>query len=388
MSWINILYKVKTLNEPNPDLLLSARLHVNYWKFPSKSDSWFSRLKFWKSNNYTRNLDIGIFLQNVNETLEEVIICLPFKFDVTRVRDLSKHLHNETFLSFLFNHQYRIHSLTDCPTYKYAKTSGDDNENDNFCLYELCDGSKETEELTHGTMLHIKFLSHPKNLNEIREKASPDDKNNRNYNIYVRFRLEELQDNDFCFNEDISNDFLQSAFSKTEMAEIKFNEKRTINHDDYQTITNGRSFLNLSSIHFFFTGSSEDEGVVSTKIFNDCELLDDTLWRNYIDGINPMKKKCISYHWKLDTAQSNKIFFKTVYSSRDKSKMFKYALVVIILSFIASVLWDCVKCTGKYLVNLYSTQDSISVSNSTCQHDLKDNIVVTSKNNNHMKVMK
>lgn len=377
MSWINILYKIKTESGPNPATAVSARLHVNYWKLPNASGSRFGNLKFWQKRNYTRNLDIGIFLQNVNETLEELIVCLPFKFDKERVQDLSKHLTDETFLSFLLNHRYRVQSLTDCPTYNYANAIGEESETYNFCLYELCAKSLETEPLTHGTMLRIKFLSHPKNLNEIREKATSEPENEGKYNVYIRFRIDGLQDNDFCYNEDISNDFLQSAFSKTEMAEVKFNEKRTIDHNDFQTITKSHTFLNLSTINFFFTGSSEDESVVGTKNFDDCELLDEELWKGYIGGMNPMNKKCISYHWRISNIQ--KIFFRTVYSSRDKWKMMKYAFVVILLSFIASALLECVKCVGVKVFNHSCKADTTSVlKNNVAQSAKSDSIIATS----------
>lgn len=377
MSWINLLYKVKTEEGPNPATAVTARLHVNYWKLPNASGGSFGGLKLWKKRNYARNLDIGIFLQDVNDSLEELIVCLPFKFGKERVQDLSNHLTDETFLSFLLSHRYRVQSLTDCPTYKYANAIGEESETYNFCLYELCKKSIETESLTQGTMLHIKFLSHPKNLNEIREKATPDSADENNYNIYIRFRIEGLQDNDFCYNEDISNDFLQSAFSKTEMAEVKFNEKRTIDHSDYQTITKSHSFLNLATVNFFFTGSSEDENVTGAKSFDDCELLDEVLWKNYIGGMNPMKKKCISYHWKISGAQ--KIFFKTVYSSRDKVKMLKYALVVIFLSFIASALLEGVKCVGGMAFNHSCNADTITVLKINAAQSTKSDSIIATK---------
>lgn len=372
MSGINILYKVKTQSGPNPATALTARLHVNYWKLPNSKKARLGRLNFWNSQNYTRNLDIGIFLQDVNDSLEELIVCLPFRFDASRVSDLSKHLSDETFLSFLLNHRYRVQSLTDCPTYKYASTIGEDSEIYNFCLYELCPASLEAEPLALGTMLHIKFLSHPKNLNEIRETANPEATDADKYNLYIRFRINGLKDNDLCHNEDISNDFLQSAFSKTEMAEVRFNEKRTINHDDFQTITKSHSFLNLSTINFFFTGSSEDENVVGTKSFDDCELLDDGLWNGYVGDMNPLKKKCISYHWRL--TENKKIFFRTIYSSRDKSKMMKYAFVVIILSFIASAFLEGVKCVGNSVINSLCKTDTTSISKFAAPNSNKDSL--------------
>lgn len=340
MSWINILYKLKSSDAPNSETALCAHLHVNYWKLPLGKEAKEAGIVC-SSDNYSRLIDIGILLRDVDDNIEELVICLPFRFNTSEVIDLSTHLYEEKFISYLFCHPYRVLTLKDCPTYRYAKKEDDDMDGVNFCIYELWPDSLDTEDLTKGTMLHLKFLSYPKNLNEIREKANSDSENDKKFNVYVRFRIRNLKENDFCFCEDISNDFIQSAFSKTEMAEIKFNEKKTINHNDYQRITNGRDFLALSKIHFFFTGSSDDENVIGNKM-DDCELLDPEIWKDYIFANNKFSKKCISYHWSVDTNNSNHVFFRTIYSSRNIKKIIKYALVVIAMGFIGSGLVELV----------------------------------------------
>lgn len=351
MSWLNILYKVKNGSKPNPNPSISARVHVNYWKLPVEKH-------FWNTESYRRSLDIGVVLENVSDDIEDVSICLPFSTQLKDVHDLSTYLHDETFVSHLLNGRYRCLTLKDCPTYRYLQLQDEQNEGKNLCLYEVCDESKNIISLKNGCMLSIKFLSYPKNLNEIKEKPSKDSKEEDKYNLYFRIRISNLSENDLCYNEDISNDFLQSAFSKSEMAEITFNDNRNINHSDFQTITRERSFIKLSKIDFFFSGSSEEETVTGSSPFNDCELLNPDLWKAYLSGVNTGSKKCLSYHWSVDETRKNKVFFKTVYSSHNWKKILKYSLCVIMLSFIASFLLEMSKVGLKTVINTINNKDS------------------------------
>lgn len=350
MSWLNILYKVRSGAQPNPNPSVSARVHINYWKLPVERN-------WWNTKTYTRSLDIGVVLENVNDNIEDVAICLPFKVKLEDIHDLSSHLHDETFVSHLLNGRYRCLTLKDCPTYRYLQLQDDQNERKNLCLYEVCDESKNIVALKNGCMLLIKILSYPKNLNEIKEKPSKESTEEKTYNLYFRIRISNMLENKFCFSEDISNDFLQSAFSKSEMAEIKFNDKRIINHSDFQKITREYSFLELSKIDFFFTGSTDEETITGSSPFDDCELLDSSLWKSYLSDICVGNKKCLSYHWNVDVTK-NRVFFKTIYSSYNWTKMLKYALCVIMLSFIASCLLEMSKVGIKTARNTINNKDS------------------------------
>lgn len=300
-------------------------------------------------------------------------ICLPFSVSKDNVCDLSLCLHDETFVSYLLNGRYRCLTLTDCPTYHYLQLQDEQDEGKNLCLYEICNESKEIVQLNKGCMLLIKFLSYPKNLNEIKEKAAVDSAEDNKYNLYFRIRIKNLSENDLCYNEDISNDFLQSAFSKSEMAEIKFNDKRNIDHSDFQTITREHSFLELSKIDFFFSGSSEEETVTGSSPFDDCELLDSDLWKEYLSGVSSTKKKCLSYHWNIDTTCKNKVFFKTVYSSHNWKKILKYALCVILLSFIASCILEVSKIDYKTVDNSFTNNNGTITTKVSHLDSLKTN---------------
>lgn len=325
MSSINVLYRTKTSSIPNGETVnVHGDLHINYWKLPNDADG------------YNRALDFGVYLEDLSETIASLIITVPFKVDRANILDLSQKLSNEDFTSYLFGGSYQILSLKDCPTYKYAK---DRSGNKSFCIYELCSSSINVSDLERGTKIMISIQSEPKGLNEIKERVDGVETTN-SYNLYLRFRIQEVKEGSFCFTENISNDFIQSAFSKSEMSNIKINELREIDHNDFQDLTSQNSFVTIGKLHFFFIGSSEDEAVSGSTPYESCSLLEPSIWDDYISNLNPLNKKCISYHWSSINREKHNIFFKTVYSSRNLIKQVKYALVVIVLSILGAMIYD------------------------------------------------
>lgn len=358
MSSVNILYRTRNANTPNGDPVnIHGDLHINYWKLPN-------------SKGYNRAIDFGVYLEDLEKSLESISITVPFTLEKSNVEDLSSTLFNEDFLSYLFSGSYQILSLKDCPTYRYAK---DRKGEKSFCIYELCSNSIEVKPLVKGTLITVKFLSEPKNLNEILETVG-DGNPKQTYNLYFRFRISALKEGDFCFTEDISNDFLQSAFSRSEMSHVKVNELREIDHSDIQELTSKNSFVTLSKFHFFFIGSSEDEAVSGSTPYESCALLEPDIWKDYIGNMNPLNKKCISYHWKSIGTDKHSVFFKTVYSCRNTMKILKYAGAVVFLSLIAS----CVMELGKVIVHNIPLGDNQKTEDST---HVQDNSNLPTKKN-------
>lgn len=361
MSSINVLYRIRDANTPNGDPTnVRGELHANYWKLPNGSD-------------YNRAVDFGIYLENLENSLESISITVPFSVKREDITDLSSKLFNEDFLSYLFSGSYQVLTLQDCPTYRYAKDRKGDKS---FCIYELCSNSIEIKPLVKGTQIIIKILSDPKNLNEIQETiggANPE----QTYNLYFRFRISNLKEGDLCFTEDISNDFLQSAFSRSEMSHVKINELREIDHSDIQDLTSKNSFVTLCKFHFFFIGSSEDEAVSGSTPYVSCALLEPSIWKDYIGNLNPLNKKCISYHWKSIDTDKHSVFFKTVYSCRNKKKLFTYASAVIVLSLVASICMELLKCS----YNTMCSSDKKELSDSIRQKNASDNKTINDNDN-------
>lgn len=364
MSSINVLYRTKTSPVPNGEPInIHGDLHINYWKLPRKD------------GNYNRAIDFGVYLEDLSESLDTITITVPFTIQKEAISDLSKYLHAEDFTSYLFGSSYQVLTLNDCPTYRYAK---DRKGGKSFCIYELCSNSITVSKLVRGSKITISFLSEPKNLNEIKETVEGGE-NTSSYNLYLRFRIGKLEKESFCFTEDISNDFIQSAFSRSEMSNIKINELREIDHNDVQELTNQNSFVTFNKLHFFFIGSSEDEAVSGSTPYDSCSLLEPLIWKDYIADLNPLNKKCISYHWSSVNKEKHNIFFKTVYSSRNLSKQVKYAIVVVLLSAFGSFVYDIVKesvCFTKDKVqSITSTNDKNNRAND-CSKILKDTMQI------------
>lgn len=345
MSSINLLYRTRNANTPNGDPVnIHGDLHVNYWKLPN-------------GKGYNRAIDFGVYLEDLENTLDSISITVPFTLKKQSIKDLSSVLFDEDFLSYLFSSSYQVLSLKDCPTYRYAK---DRKGEKSFCIYELCSNSIEVTPLVKGSLITIKILSEPKNLNEIQETVG-ENSPRQTYNLYFRFRISDLKEGDLCFTEDISNDFLQSAFSRSEMSHVKINELREIDHSDIQELMSKNSFVTLSKFHFFFVGSSEDEAVSGSTPYVSCALLEPTVWKKYIGDLNPLNKKCISYHWKSVETEKYSVFFKTVYSCRNKKKLVKYACAVVFLSLLAS----CIMELGKTALSKVTITNNVNVEDST-----------------------
>ncbi|MDE7347568.1 MAG: hypothetical protein K2N48_12630 [Muribaculaceae bacterium] len=344
MSCLNFLYKVRNGKSPDADPSISARIFVNFWKLPVK-EHWYN------SKKYRRWLDIGVIVEGVSDNIEEIAICLPFKIGKEDIKDLSEYVKNEKFVSHIMKKRYRLLSLPDTPAYYRLQSLDNQVEVRPLYLYEICDNSKDIKDLKDGSKFTVKMLSHPKDSKEIKE--SPDEKSTakKTYDLYFQFRIIGLSDKNLSHNEVISNDFIQSAFAKSEMVDIIFNDITNIDHSDHQQITQEHELLQLSKVDFAFIGSSEDETVNGNLPLADCELLDNELWKEYMEGIETDGKKCIAYHWKVEK-EPWKVFFKTVYSARNWKRILKYALVVILLSFLASCMLEGIKHVYHYIDEL------------------------------------
>lgn len=337
MSWLNFLYKIKSSPTPNVDSSIMAQIRTYYWKLPFKK-------KYCYGKDYQRWLDIGVIIDGVSANIEEVAICFPFNIKKENIVDLSNYVKEDRLASHILRKRYVTSSLPDTPAYYRFENRDDKKDDYPLYLYEICEKSIHIEHLQEGSKLVLKILSHPKDPNEIKESPDEASTEPRKYSIYFQFRVNNLSETDLCHNENISNDLVQSAFSKSEIVDVIFNDLTHVDHSDHQSLTSEYSILKISHVDFVFIGSSEDETVIGNKPFDDCELLDNKLWGEYLKDINPDKKKCIAYHWILPN-KPWKVFFKTVYSSRQGWKIAKYSLYVILLSFLASLIlegckWD------------------------------------------------
>lgn len=321
---------MKASGTPRANNKVTAELHINYWKVPKSG------------GDYHRFLDFGIMINQVAHEIDSIFFYFPFKVEDTDIADLGSKLKDSNLLCTLFNMDMQVQNISASPSYSMV-TPVRNSDRHSFWLYELGKTNFQTSAVkSGGTLLSIKIKSQPKSGNQINQANTDTLKRN----LYFRFRVNNLPQNSIFSEEPISNDFIQSAFSRTEMMDLRINEIREMDKKVFEDITEGRNFLRFSKFHFFFVGSSEDEKIEGNTSYKDCRLIDSNRWRPYMNGYSNENKKCIAYHWKKVQEDDSKpiikcnVFLRTIYSSINKLRICKYCGVVIILNILACVLFE------------------------------------------------
>lgn len=299
---------------------LFADLHINYWEL---DDTISQGCQF---------LDFGLMIKSVALDVESIFFYFPFKIKKEWIEDLGKTLQNDQMISALFNEDFNCKSNAGAP---YTTVSKKNDIKDVFFLYELADMNYSVEDVQgYGSILKIEFLSTPPML----EPSRPD------CDIYIRFRLKNFKASELFYEEEISNDYIQSAFYKTKMLDFRVNERREMNNKLLEVLeTKERRFVSFNKFHFYYIGSSRKEKIEGFVNYGDCRLLDYSKWSNYLPSITNKEKKFLCYHWKTyddgNVFQSCSVFMRTVYKSLNCKIIAKYISIAIVLSFVASAIW-------------------------------------------------
>lgn len=321
MSCIGVLYRTKAEKSPNSNTSVGVDLQANYWKLPKR---------YW---GYWRFLDLGALIYDAKD-IESLLFYVPFKVSPDDLADLGNVLVKDNLLSVLFNESYKIEDDPDIPGYHYASVVHDDNK-PKFWIYSLSSANFVIHDLSVGSLVEVVIKTKPKINIGIQNAESKND----NYNLFIRFRIKNIPENGLGYIESVSNDFFQSAFSKTEMLNLHINAIGEIDEDDYKELASKYSFVEFKKVHFFFVASSEEETVYGATNYSDSRLLESKKWKLYIGDNNPQGKKCLAYHWKkTGNLSSCNIFLRTVYSSANIVKIIKYSIVVLFLGILASCI--------------------------------------------------
>lgn len=323
MSCIGVLYDSVEKQNPNLNEKVMVDFQINYWKLPKKH---------W---GYTRFLDLGVLLYDAKD-VSSIHFYVPFKISEGQLSDLGKLLTDDNLLSILFNEPFKVENDSGIRDYRYASSTGEKKQE--FWIACLAPTDFKVHPLEHGSLIEVLFKTKPTVQKGI--KNTSEEKKD-NYNVYIRIRINKLSDKSFSYIESVSNDFFQSVFTRTEMMNLHINAIGEFNEDDYKDLVSKHSFVAFYKIHFFFIGSSKDETILGTTTYTDNKLLDSDKWIPYVGENNPQKRKCLAYHWKkTGPIESCNIFLRTVYSSTNIWKIFKYSILAIVLgalgSFIAS----------------------------------------------------
>ncbi len=299
---------------------LRADLHINYWEL---DDTIIDGRQF---------LDFGLMIRKVASDVNAVYFYFPFIIDDCNVEDLGSRLKNEEMVSALFNEDYDCDSNKGTP---YTTVHKKGTKDAAFFLYELAKTNLEIQKIAdYGSLLKISILSKP----PVSAPANPDS------NIYIRFRLKNIPISDMFYEEEISNDYIQSAFYKTKMLDFRVNERLEMKNKLLEVLeTQERHFVQFVKFHFYYIGSTRKEKIEGYVDYNDCRLLDYSTWEDYLPSITNKDKRFLCYHWKTYLEDkpfpSCSVFMRTIFKSLNKKIVTIYSVIAIGLSFIASAIW-------------------------------------------------
>lgn len=326
MGSLALLYKVKQVAIPQPLNNLSVDFHINYWKLP-------------QNGVYNRFVDFGIKVYNA-KNIESILIYLPFNDSqlIKRIKDLGEIVSSSEFMSVLFNEDFEIHTNSSPCLYSYAMPSNRQ-EAQAFWIYSLSESNFTTHDFPHGTLLEIKILTCPHEIQNVPMNTGSEDNEQNDYNLYLRFRLNGINKGELFSKEAIANDVFQSFFSSTEMINLHINSMRDFESADYQLMKSSYLFFNINKFHFYFMGSLVDESIYGGTPYKDCSLLETLVWKKYLgDGIT-CPDSIIAYHWKFENINNGyHVFCRSVFKDTNKCKIVMYIFVVVLMGIFASYI--------------------------------------------------
>ena len=324
---IIIAEHLKTYNEKN---LHYCEVHLNLWKNAT-------RKKFQLNVEYL--LDIGIKIFKYENTIESLTLFYPFQMEKNKVSDLGGVLSNSKSLVNVIFNESLIHTDGESnqgSLSKYVSKSKDEQTKNkrSFHLYTLAPNNYEVKqkEGLDGTFLII-------NLNGA--ELSDADKNG---NLYIRFRIK--IDNAAAQmylkrDENLANDVLQAAFSKTELYDIRVNDRRETDDKVLEEIetTMHNTLMPITKAHFFFVTNVVDHVSNGNSERMDTRMLEMDKWESYAPYKDEHPR--IAYHWKK-VAENDKsfenfeIFFRNTCDNRNYHKILLYLFVAFWIGAVGS----------------------------------------------------
>lgn len=311
----------------------------------------------------------------INPSIEFVKVYIPFEIEENgKDFDLVNTLNNNNqLLCTVFNSDLRSVSSQ---TASFAPVRDESKEGQpvEFYLHQL--GA------TKFALEPFKVAANKKNKTigqilkiHIQKDSQVDNNNKDDKPVYIRFRIQPKKIRDFVQSEHISNDFLQAAFSRIDLFDVRINERRNLNLEVKDALSaDSYKIFKFDKIHLYFMAESKEKIENGSSIKIDSRLLECDLWRNYLP------KGChrcnyIAHHWKkrieddkntikveLDVNKPNEegksvpaivelnkdvkykpfddyhIFFTSVYPNLSLIRIFIYLCVVVLLSWCGSML--------------------------------------------------
>lgn len=359
-------------------LSLPIDFHVNVWNMP----------RYMTSIKEATYIDIGIKASFVYDRIK---LFLPFSIDKKEgCVDLIEKIKNEKVLNALFNSECILTSDKDSCFSKVIQYDRRINAEADHCktfyLYPLGEsnvivtpypGGKNGRKVLDGTWLDLSVVDFPSEikteLNNSKQLVSETDEYKNLFSrkdddkefvdidvlkdkyFYIRFRILVKDSKEFIISRNLSNDFLQSAFSKIGLYDLRFNEARNIHDKIKERYKDGNYIMaTFQDSHIFFVGSSKIQVTNGSRIMTDSRIIEPDIWSEYEPPHNP-DNIFISHHWKITPKESSEttqdqnidksdakvaldIFFSVVSPSLRIGTVLLYVFVVVLLGCISSLL--------------------------------------------------
>lgn len=314
-----------------------TEVHINIWKIQNCGIKSKTRFFF----------DFGVKL---DPTIKDVCLFVPFEInergkDFDLVRKLKD---SNQLLCTVFNMDLKSYSSQ---KEQFSEVRNEATNKPEFYLYQLGASNFSLEQFKIGENGHSKFIGTLLKITLIEEI------NKINTPLYIRFRIEPKNFKYVIRSEHISNDLLQAAFSEIDMIDFRLNEQRDINPEVINKIrSEGYDFFSFNKVHLFFMAETTESIQNGSSIKTDSRLLEKNLWKNYIP--DSTKDRCyIAHHWKKSLNQEKvtdrrkwkrrivnesfndyQIFFTSIYPKTKWIRLFVYLSVIILLSWVGSIL--------------------------------------------------
>lgn len=322
MKSIAIWYKPKA----ESNIAKSISLHFNLWKLPTK-----------KQTEFNRFLDVGFFIEQASQ-IEEIQIFIPHNIS-SRITDLGKIIAEDTkLLSAVFNDNLSIKAETGSNFYEVTGQ-----EIGTFHIYALgdCNITKNTLDDNKGCIIKLQKLN-----TDIKER------------IYLRIRILDECIKKFSLIEELSNAFIQNAFSKIETIDFRLNEIREIDSKVLEEYINTTCFFNISKAHFFYMCSSKEETIFANRTLTNCRHLEKNRWQNYIRPQSITNKDVIlAHHWKYKPTNDEhlngfSLLIKSKFESRSWKNIGKYFCGLLAIAILTTVIIKALSIFFCWILNL------------------------------------
>lgn len=340
MKSFALSYKLRKKNIEQTSM--DTEVHINIWKVPIGT--------LWSTTKFF--FDFGL---KISPEIEYVCLFVPFEFkengkDFDLVRKLKD---SNQLLCTVFNMDLKSDTS---PKDQFSKVINEE-ENKNtevFCLYQLGASKFNIEQVNIGEEGKTKVIG---SLLKIYIQDKPTENICKSEtDLYIRFRIEPKRVKDVVCSEHISNDLLQDAFSEIDMIDFRLNEQRDIHTDVIDKIKGEEfKFFSFNKVHLFFMAETKENIQNGSSLKIDSRLLERDLWKNYIPE-GAKDTTYIAHHWKKrkekiirgDSGEEDevkytsfkdyRIFFTSVYPKIKWIRLIVYLSVVILLSWIGSML--------------------------------------------------